>query len=151
MDKPHRVGAPAVERAMVTKIATKAKTAQKDKKEEVVEKDAAAPEATPDTPLPLLDLSDAAVKKMIKAAKKRGYVTHDELNAVLPSEEVSSDQIEDIYAMLNEMGINVVEAEEAEPGEAAEAQAEADEEEGEGELVEITRSTPAKTEKSEPG
>src|SRR5215475_12964067 len=152
MDKPHRVGAPAVERAMVTKMATKAKTAQKDKKEEVVEKDAAAPEATPDTPLPLLDLSDAAVKKMIKAAKKRGYVTHDELNAVLPSEEVSSDQIEDIYAMLNEMGINVVEAEEADPGEAAEeAQAEAEEEEPEGELVEVARTTPAKAEKAEPG
>jgi RNA polymerase primary sigma factor len=114
-----------------------------------VEKDATA-EATPDTPLPLLDLSDAAVKKMIKAAKKRGYVTHDELNAVLPSEEVSSDQIEDIYAMLNEMGINVVEAEEAEPGEGAEAPAE-EEEEPEGELVEVTRSTPAKAEKAEPG
>jgi RNA polymerase primary sigma factor len=135
---------------MVTKMAIKTKTAQKDKKDEVVEKEA-TPDVTPDTPLPLLDLSDAAVKKMIKAAKKRGYVTHDELNAVLPSEEVSSDQIEDIYAMLNEMGINVVEAEEAEPGEQAEAQAEADEEEGEGELVEITRSTPAKAEKAEPG
>ena len=49
---------------------------------------------------------------MIKQAKKRGYVTHEQLNAVLPSEEVSSDQIEDIYAMLNEMGINVVENEE---------------------------------------
>ena len=47
---------------------------------------------------PLLDLSDAAVKKMIKAAKKRGFVTYSELNAVLPSEEVSSDQIEDVYA-----------------------------------------------------
>jgi RNA polymerase primary sigma factor len=136
---------------MVTKMATKAKTATKDKKEEVVEKEA-TPEATPDTPLPLLDLSDAAVKKMIKAAKKRGYVTHDELNAVLPSEEVSSDQIEDIYAMLNEMGINVVEAEEADPGEAAEeAQAEAEEEEPEGELVEVARTTPAKAEKAEPG
>ena len=50
---------------------------------------------------------------MIKAAKKRGYVTIEQLNAVLPSEEVTSDQIEDIYAMLNEMGINVVETEEA--------------------------------------
>jgi RNA polymerase primary sigma factor len=131
-------------------MATKVKTAQKDKKDEVVEKET-APEATPDTPLPLLDLSDAAVKKMIKAAKKRGYVTHDELNAVLPSEEVSSDQIEDIYAMLNEMGINVVEAEEAEPGEAVDAQAEPDEDEPEGELVEVTRSAPAKAEKAEPG
>jgi RNA polymerase primary sigma factor len=131
-------------------MATKVKTAQKDKKDEVVEKEA-NPEATPDTPLPLLDLSDAAVKKMIKAAKKRGYVTHDELNAVLPSEEVSSDQIEDIYAMLNEMGINVVEAEEAEPGEIAEVQADPEEDEPEGELVEVTRSAPTKTEKAEPG
>src|SRR5665213_2084084 len=88
-------------------MATKTKAVQA--KDQAPEKD--APE-TPDTPLPLLDLSDAAVKKMIKAAKKRGYVTHDELNAVLPSEEVSSDQIEDIYAMLNEMGINVVDSEE---------------------------------------
>ena len=71
-------------------------------------------EGAPDSPLPLLDLSDAAVKKMIKAAKKRGYVTYDQLNAVLPSEEVTSEQIEDICAMLNEMGINVVETEEAE-------------------------------------
>ena len=63
---------------------------------------------------PLLDLTDAAVKKLIKTAKARGYVTHDELNEVMPSGEVSSDQIEDIYAMLSEMGINVVEAEEAE-------------------------------------
>jgi RNA polymerase primary sigma factor len=63
---------------------------------------------------PLLDLTDAAVKKLIKTAKARGYVTHDELNEVMPSGEVSSDQIEDIYAMLSEMGINVVDAEEAE-------------------------------------
>ncbi len=63
---------------------------------------------------PVLDLSDAAVKKMIKAAKKRGYVTTEALNAVLPSEEVSSEQIEDIMAMLSDMGINVVEEEEVE-------------------------------------
>jgi RNA polymerase primary sigma factor len=138
-------------RLLVTEMATKAKMSQKDKKEEVAEKEA-TPEATPDTSLPLLDLSDAAVKKMIKAAKKRGYVTHDELNAVLPSEEVSSDQIEDIYAMLNQMGVNVVEAEEAEPGEAAEAQAVPEEEEPEGgELVEVTPSAPAKIEKAAPG
>ncbi|WP_137392389.1 RNA polymerase sigma factor RpoD [Rhodoligotrophos defluvii] len=61
---------------------------------------------------PLLDMSDAAVKRMIKLAKQRGYVTYDELNEVLPSEEVSSEQIEDIMAMLSEMGINVVESEE---------------------------------------
>ncbi len=63
---------------------------------------------------PLLDLSDDAVKKMIKLAKKRGYVTMDELNAVLPSEEVTSEQIEDTMAMLSDMGINVVEEDEQE-------------------------------------
>ena len=67
---------------------------------------------------PLLDLSDAAVKKLIKTAKARGYVTYDELNAVLPSEEVSSEQIEDTMAMLSDMGINVVESEESEEAQA---------------------------------
>src|SRR5688500_4110529 len=75
---------------------------------------------------PLLDLSDAAVKRMIKAAKARGYVTYDELNSVLPSEQISSEQIEDTMAMLAEMGINVVdteeEAEEAAPPAEAEAE-----------------------------
>ena len=103
----------------------------------------------PQTDSPLLDLSDAAVKRMIKLAKKRGFVTHEELNEVLPSEEVTSDQIEDIFAMLNEMGINVVEQEEAE-AEAAEAEGEAEEEEG-GDLVEATRSAlPATTTTKEP-
>ncbi len=69
---------------------------------------------TPDAPLLLLDLSNAAVTKIIKQAKKRGYVTHEQLNAVIPPEEVTSEQIEDILAALNEMGINVVETEEAE-------------------------------------
>jgi len=63
---------------------------------------------------PLLDMSDAAVKRLIKTAKQRGYVTYDELNEVLPSEEVSSEQIEDTMSMLSDMGINVVETEEAE-------------------------------------
>ena len=66
---------------------------------------------------PLLDMSDAAVKRLIKTAKQRGYVTYDELNAVLPSEEVSSEQIEDIMSMLSDMGINLVETEEAEEAE----------------------------------
>jgi len=71
---------------------------------------------TPDAPAetqdgPLLDLTDSTVKAMIKAAKKRGYVTHDELNKVLPSEEYSSEQIEDILAQLSEMGITVVDSE----------------------------------------
>ncbi len=71
----------------------------------------AAPEERPDS---LLDLSDAAVKKMIARAKQRGFVTLDELNKVLPSERVSSEQIEDTMAMLNDMGINVAEAEDKE-------------------------------------
>ncbi len=131
-------------------MASRAKAALKEKKDDAApEKD--APD-TPDAPLPLLDLSDAAVRKMIKAAKKRGYVTHEQINAVLPSEEVTSDQIEDVFAMLNEMGINVIETEEAETEEASEeAREEPEEEESEGELVEVARSTPAETKKSEPG
>ena len=63
---------------------------------------------------PVLDMSDAAVKKLIKTAKARGFVTYDELNEVLPSEEVSSEQIEDTMAMLSDMGINVIDTDEAE-------------------------------------
>ncbi|MCA6234463.1 MAG: RNA polymerase sigma factor RpoD [Phenylobacterium sp.] len=75
---------------------------------------------TPPSDGPLLDLTDAGVKKFIKQAKARGYVTMDELNKVLPSEEVTSEAIEDTLAMLSEMGVNVVEAEEdAEGGEVA--------------------------------
>ena len=71
-------------------------------------KPAEANESTEAQDGPLLDLTDQSVKNMIKTAKKRGYVTHDELNAVLPSEEFSSEQIEDVLAQLSEMGINVV-------------------------------------------
>src|SRR5579863_8614032 len=111
-------------------VAIKSKAAPQ-KEGETPEKE--GPE-TPDAPLPLLDLSDAAVKKMIKQAKKRGYVTHEQLNSVMPAEEVTSEQIEDVLAMMSEMGINVVETEEAEAGE----------------LVEVTPKTPAKTEAKEP-
>ncbi len=90
---------------------------------------------------PLLDLSDAAVKRMIKVAKKRGFVTYDELNSVLPSEQVGSEQIEDILSMLSEMGINVIEADEVE--EAEETAADAEEEAGE--LAESTGTAVAKT------
>ena len=69
---------------------------------------------------PLLDLNDAAVKKMIKLAKKRGYVTYEELNSVLPSAEVTSEQIEDTMSMLSDMGINVVEQEEVDEAEETE-------------------------------
>jgi RNA polymerase primary sigma factor len=101
---------------------------------------------TPDTSLPLLDLSDAAVKKLIRGAKKRGYVTHDQINLVLPSEEVNSEQIEDVLAMFSEMGVNVVETEEAtEEGEEAEEAEEEPESEG-GDLVEVQQKVPAKSE-----
>jgi RNA polymerase primary sigma factor len=73
----------------------------------------------PEKDSPLLDLSDAAVKRFIKTATARGYVTYDELNAVLPSEEVSSEQIEDTMSMLSDMGITVVESEDHEEGAAA--------------------------------
>src|ERR1700747_2867240 len=128
-------------------MATKTKAAQKEKKDEAPEKE--TPEETTDAPLPLLDLSDAAVKKMIKLAKKRGYVTYEQINAVLPSEEVTSEQIEDILAMLNEMGINTVEQEETESDEEEKPaeEPEPEEEEPDGELVEVARTTPAKTEK----
>src|SRR5437588_11909574 len=92
-------------------MASKTKAAQKEKekdKDETPEKD------TPDTPLPLLALSDAAVKKLIRGAKKRGYVTVDQINSVMPSEEVNSEQIEDILAMYSEMGENVVDTAAAE-------------------------------------
>ncbi len=94
---------------------------------------------------PLLDLSDDAVKKMIKVAKKRGYVTMDELNSVLPSEEVSSEQIEDILAMLSDMGINVVEDEEVD--ENAGAASADDDDDSEGGLVASTASTALATAK----
>ncbi len=87
-----------------------------------------APEAeNPDGPI--LDLTDAEVKKLIKTAKARGYVTYDELNSILPSAEFSSEQIEDVMAQLSELGITVVEHEEEEE-EAAEAEAPAEDEEG---------------------
>ncbi|WP_308915361.1 RNA polymerase sigma factor RpoD [Jannaschia sp. LMIT008] len=61
-----------------------------------------------------LDMSQAAVKRMIGEARTRGYITYDQLNQVLPPDQVSSEQIEDVMSMLSEMGINIVEAEEAE-------------------------------------
>ena len=95
-------------------MATKAKTAAiKDKDKDKDQKAADTPEKdSADAPSPLLDLSDAAVKKMIKQAKKRGFVTFDQLNEVLPSDQTSPEQIEDIMAMLSDMGINVSESDE---------------------------------------
>src|ERR1700759_4440306 len=130
-------------------MATKTKAAQKEKKDEAPDKE--TPEAATDAPLPLLDLSDAAVKKMIKLAKKRGYVTYEQINAVLPSEEVTSEQIEDILAMLNDMGINTVEQEEADGDEEKPAEEAEEEESSDGELVEAAPKAVAETKKSEPG
>ena len=87
---------------------------------------------------PLLDLSDAAVKKMIKAAKKRGYVTYDELNEVLPSEQVSSEKIEDTMSMLSDMGINVIDSDEVDD-------AAAEDVDGGGDLVAASSGAVAKT------
>ena len=130
-------------------MVTKTKAAQKEKeKEEAPEKEGAE---APDTPLPLLDLSDAAVKKLIRTAKKRGYVTHDQINSVLPSEEVNSEQIEDILAMFSEMGVNVVETEEAtEEGEEQREEADEEPESEGGDLVEVQQKVPAKSEAKEP-
>ncbi|MFK7755005.1 MAG: RNA polymerase sigma factor region1.1 domain-containing protein, partial [Sedimentitalea sp.] len=61
-----------------------------------------------------LDMSQTAVKKMIGEAREKGYITYDQLNQVLPPDQVSSEQIEDVMSMLSEMGINIIEDEEAE-------------------------------------
>mgnify|MGYP002682542124 CR=1 FL=1 len=106
----------------------------------------AAAEA-PERDSPLLDLSDQAVKRLLKTAKARGYVTLDQLNSVLPSEEVSSDQIEDLYAMLSDMGINVSEAEDSDSDEEKQAEAE---DETDNELVEVTQQAVTEVKKSEP-
>jgi RNA polymerase primary sigma factor len=84
--------------------------------------------AEQDVDATLLDVQSAAVKRLIAKGKERGYITFDELNAVLPSDQNSSEQIEDVMANLNEMGIQVVEGEETEDGEAPAAKAEKAEE-----------------------
>src|SRR5215510_3872217 len=123
------------------------KTEETPQKEEIPEKE--GPETLPDSPL--LDLSDAAVKKLIRSAKKRGYVTHDQINSVLPSEEVNSEQIKDVLAMFSEMGVNVVETEErSEDGEEAREETDEEAESESGELVEVQQKVPAKSETKEP-
>jgi RNA polymerase primary sigma factor len=129
-------------------MATKAKTLQvKDKEKD--DKAADAPEKDgAEAPSPLLDLSDAAVKKMIKQAKKRGFVTFDQLNEVLPSDTTSPEQIEDIMSMLSDMGINVSEAEDSDSEEENKEEAE---DETDNELVEVTQKAVTEVKKSEPG
>jgi RNA polymerase primary sigma factor len=129
-------------------MASKAKTLQVKEKEkddkavDAPEKDAA------EAPSPLLDLSDAAVKKMIKQAKKRGFVTFDQLNEVLPSDTTSPEQIEDIMSMLSDMGINVTEADD---GDSEEEKQEEAEDDTDNELVEVTAKAVTEVKKSEPG
>src|ERR1700716_3784935 len=129
-------------------MASKAKTLQvKDKEKD--DKAADAPEKdSPDAPSPLLDLSDAAVKKMIKQAKKRGFVTFDQLNEVLPSDTTSPEQIEDIMSMLSDMGINGSEAEDSDSEEDNKEDAD---DETDTELVEVTQKAVTEVKKSEPG
>src|SRR5919199_3281956 len=79
---------------------------------------------------PLLDSIAVAIKKMVARGKERGYLTYDELNAALPQDQVSSEQIEDTMTMLSELGINLIESEESE--EPAEAEAEDGEAEARG-------------------
>ena len=113
-------------------------------KEEMLEEE--GPESS------LLDLSDAAVNDLIRGAKKRGYVTHNQINALLSSEEVKSDQIEDILAKFSEMGINMVEIKDAELEEEVVTRAGPEEEaEGKNELVEVQqRPVPAKSGAKDP-
>src|SRR5262245_31393233 len=119
------------------------KTEETPQKEEMPEK--AGPETPPD------DLSDAAIAKLLRSAKKRGYVTHDQLNSVLPSEEVNSEQIEDVLAMFREMGVDFVETQEtSEEGEESREEADEEGESEGGDLVEVQQKVPAKSETKEP-
>src|SRR5215475_8337859 len=129
------------------------KTEETPQKEEMLEIE--GPETLPESPL--LGLSDGAVRELVRSAKKRGYVTHDQIKSVLPSEEVNSEQIEDVLAMFSEMGVNVIETDEtSNEGEKAREGEEPREESGEeaesegGELVEVQQKVPAKSEAKEP-
>ena len=119
------------------------------KEEEMGEKE--GPETPPESPL--FELTDAVVKKLIRSANERGYVTHNQLDALLSSDELKSEQIEEILAKFSEMGVNVVETKEARPEEEAapREEPEVEETEGENELVEIRKhAVPAKSGAKEP-
>jgi RNA polymerase primary sigma factor len=90
-------------------MATKTKKQTKATENTDDSSDDAAPEGGP-----VIDSLGATIKKMLAKGKERGYVTYDELNTALPPEQFSSEQIEDVMANLNEMGINVVENDDAE-------------------------------------
>src|SRR5262252_582597 len=130
------------------------KTEETPQKEEMLEIE--GPETLPESPL--LGISDGAVRELVRSAKKRGYVTHDQIKSVLPSEEVNSEQIEEVLAMFSEMGVNVVETEEPskegekprEEGEEPREEADEEAESEGGELVEVRQKVPAKSEAKEP-
>src|SRR6202011_3739788 len=112
--------------------------------QEVPEK--GAPATPPDRPL--LDLSDAAIKTLVRTARERGYITHDQINTLL--KEINSEQIEDILAMFSGMGINVVEPEEASDDEERDEEPEEETESESAELVEVRRKVPTKSDVKEP-
>src|SRR5262252_5530706 len=130
------------------------KTEETPQKEEMLEME--GPETLPESPL--LGLSDGAVRELVRSAKKRGYVTHDQINSVLPSEQVNSEQIEEVLAMFSEMGVNVIETDETskegekprEEGEEPREEADEEAESESGELVEVQQKVPAKSEAKEP-
>jgi len=130
------------------------KTEETPQREEMLEIE--GPETLPESPL--LGLSDGAVRELVRSAKKRGYVTHDQIKSVLPSEEVNSEQIEEVLAMFSEMGVNVIETDETskegekprEEGEEPREQSDEEAESESGELVEVRQKVPAKSEAKEP-
>ncbi len=139
----NKISKPAAKSASAAKSSATAKDKDKDKAATAksakaapapaaaVGKDGKPVEAVVAGDKPLLDSTNQNIKKLIQKAKERGYITYDELNAALPPEEMSSEQIEDVMSMLSEMGINVVEAEEQEEAGEEEA-AEGDEAKPEG-------------------
>jgi RNA polymerase primary sigma factor len=107
--------------------------------------DSQSQEMPPDGPL--LDVADAAVKSLIHSAKKRGYLTQEQINVL--SKEVTSEQMENVLALFSEMGVNVVEA--ADAGEEEEDKLDEEETETEGgELVEVRHKVPTKSQAKEP-
>jgi RNA polymerase primary sigma factor len=97
---------------------------------------------------PLLDLSDAAIKTLLRAAKKRGYITHDQISAL--SKEINSEQIEDVLAIFSGMGINVVEPDEASGDEVRDKEPEEETESESAALVEVRPKVPTKSDTKEP-
>ena len=112
---------------------------------------ATKPATTAEAPAPdtdaetTLDTQSGAVKRLIAKGKERGYITFDELNAVLPPEQNSSEQIEDVMSMLSEMGIQVVESEESEEGEVVAAKPEVEDEEAAEQTGNINAETAGRT------